>query len=119
MEKYIKIMYKNHDYRRSVKLRRVRTDRHDFGILTWNHVKTKNFKERQRFFLFLVTIDVYGLENRKIEVCRVSGGGGTHGGLGGPMGGGGTHGGWGDPWGVGGPMGGWGPPGASSFINCS
>ena len=32
--------------------------------------------------LFLVTIDVYRLENRKIEVCRVSGGGRTHGGLG-------------------------------------
>ena len=31
--------------------------------------------------LFLVTIDVYRLENRKIEVCRVLGGGG-------------------DPWGV-------------------
>ena len=35
-------------------------------------------------YLFLVTIDVYRLENRKIEVCRVSGGGGTHGGLGTP-----------------------------------
>ena len=34
--------------------------------------------------LFLVTIDVYRLENRKIEVCRVSGGGGTHGWLGPP-----------------------------------
>ena len=34
--------------------------------------------------LFLVTIDVYRLENRKIEVCRVSGGGGTHGGFGAP-----------------------------------
>ena len=32
--------------------------------------------------LFLVIIDVYRLENRKIEVCRVSGGGG----LGEPMG---------------------------------
>ena len=43
--------------------------------------------------LFLFTIDVYRLENRKIKVCRVSGGRG--------------------------PMGGWGPPGASSFINSS
>ena len=34
--------------------------------------------------LFLVTIDVYRLENRNIEVCRVSGGEGTHGGFGGP-----------------------------------
>ena len=34
--------------------------------------------------LFLVTIDVYRLENRKIEVCRVSGGGETHRGLGAP-----------------------------------
>ena len=44
--------------------------------------------------LFLVTIDVYRLENRKIEVCRVSNGGG-------------------------GTMRGWGLPGASSFINSS
>ena len=29
--------------------------------------------------LFLVTVDVYRLENRKIEVCRVSGGGGISG----------------------------------------
>ena len=36
------------------------------------------------FNLFWVTIDVYKLENRKIEVCLVSGGGGTHGGLGAP-----------------------------------
>ena len=35
--------------------------------------------------LFLVTIDVYRLENRKIEVCRVSdGGGGIRGGFGAP-----------------------------------
>ena len=34
--------------------------------------------------LFLVTIDVYRLENRKIKVCRDSGAGGTHGGVGGP-----------------------------------
>ena len=35
--------------------------------------------------LFLVTIDVYRLENRKIiEVCRVSVCGGTHGGFGVP-----------------------------------
>ena len=45
--------------------------------------------------LFLITIDVYRLENIKIEVCRVSGSGG------------------------GGPMVGLGPPGASSFINSS
>ena len=31
--------------------------------------------------LFLVTIDAYRLENIKIEVYRVSGGGGTHGGF--------------------------------------
>ena len=43
--------------------------------------------------LFLVTIDVYRLENRKIELCRISGGGV--------------------------PMVGWGPPGASSFTNSS
>ena len=29
----------------------------------------------------LVTNNVYRQENRKIEVCRVSGGGGTHGGF--------------------------------------
>ena len=29
----------------------------------------------------LVTNNVYRLENIKIEVCRVSGGGGTHGGF--------------------------------------
>ena len=40
--------------------------------------------------LFLVTIDAYRLENKKLEVCRVSGGGGTMG-----------------------------SPGASSFINSS
>ena len=32
--------------------------------------------------LFLVTIDIYRLENRKIEVCWVSGRGETHGGFG-------------------------------------
>ena len=35
-------------------------------------------------YLFLFIIDVYRLENRKMEVCRVSGGGGTHGLLGTP-----------------------------------
>ena len=38
------------------------------------------------FWLIIIIIwfHVYRLENRKIEVCRVSGGGGTHWGLGPP-----------------------------------
>ena len=40
-----------------------------------------NLAGKGKNLFFLVTIDVYRLGNRKIEVCRVSGGGRTHGGL--------------------------------------